>query len=116
MICRGAFAVYLNICHPDIDEFLEIRNDGHPIQNMSFGVTVSDKWMQSMVEGDKNKRKIWGKVIKKRFESGYPYIMFSDNVNKNKPKVYKDKKKTFTNLYSPQLSPRTFVGPSFRNN
>ena len=111
---RGSFAGYLNICHPDIDEFLQIRNDGHPIQNMSFGVTVSDKWMQSMVDGDKDKRKIWGKVIKKRFESGYPYIMFSDNVNKNKPKVYKDKKKTIwgSNLCS-EIALSTEVGQSF---
>ena len=111
---RGSFAGYLNIDHDDIEEFLQIRNDGHPIQNMSFGVTVSDKWMQSMVEGDKDKRKIWGKVIKKRFESGYPYIMFSDNVNKNKPKVYKDKKKTVwaSNLCS-EIALSTEIGQSF---
>ena len=41
------------------------------IQNMSFGVTVSNKWMKEMIDGDKDKRKIWGKIIKKRFESGY---------------------------------------------
>jgi ribonucleoside-diphosphate reductase alpha chain len=111
---RGSFAGYLNIDHPDVDEFLQIRNEGHPIQNMSFGVTVSDKWMQSMVEGDKDKRKVWGKVIKKRFESGYPYIMFSDNVNKHKPKVYKDKKKTVwgSNLCS-EIALSTEVGQSF---
>ena len=111
---RGSFAGYLNIDHPDVDEFLQIRNEGHPIQNMSFGVTVSDKWMQSMVDGDKDKRKIWGKVIKKRFESGYPYIMFSDNVNKHKPKVYKDKKKTIwgSNLCS-EIALSTEVGQSF---
>ena len=111
---RGSFAGYLNVDHPDVDEFLSIRNEGHPIQNMSFGVTVSDKWMQSMVEGDKDKRKVWGKIIKKRFESGYPYIMFSDNVNKNKPKVYKDKKKTVwgSNLCS-EIALSTEVGQSF---
>ena len=111
---RGSFAGYLNIDHPDVDEFLSIRNEGNPIQNMSFGVTVSDKWMKAMVEGDKDKRKTWGKVIKKRFESGYPYIMFSDNVNKHKPKVYKDKKKTVwgSNLCS-EICLSTEVGESF---
>ena len=111
---RGSFAGYLNIDHPDVDEFLSIRNEGNPIQNMSFGVTVSDKWMKAMVEGDKDKRKTWGKVIKKRFESGYPYIMFSDNVNKHKPKVYKDQKKTIwgSNLCS-EICLSTEVGQSF---
>jgi ribonucleoside-diphosphate reductase alpha chain len=87
---RGSFAGYLPIEHPDVLEFLSIRNDGHPIQNMSFGVTVTDAFMKEMIDGDKGKRKIWAKVIQKRFESGYPYIFFSDTVNKNKPQVYKD--------------------------
>ena len=88
---RGSFAAYLPIDHKDIEEFLEIRSEGHDIQEMSFGVCVSDQWMKEMVEGDKDKRKIWSKVIKKRFESGYPYIMFSDTANKNAPQIYKDK-------------------------
>ena len=83
---RGSFAAYLPIEHPDVLEFLQIRDDGHPIQNMSFGINVSDQFMKEMIDGDKEKRKIWVKVIQKRYESGYPYIMFSDTVNKNKPK------------------------------
>lgn len=83
---RGSFAGYMPIDHPDILEFLQIRGDGNPIQNMSIGVTVPDSFMKEMLDGDKEKRKIWGKVIQKRYESGYPYIMFSDTVNKNKPK------------------------------
>jgi ribonucleoside-diphosphate reductase alpha chain len=88
---RGAFAAYLPVEHPDIEEFLQIRAVGNPIQNMSFGVTISDQWMKEMEEGDSAKRKIWGSIIRKRFESGYPYIFFTDTVNNNKPKVYKDK-------------------------
>lgn len=88
---RGSFAAYLPVEHADIEEFLQIRNEGHPIQNMSIGVTISDSWMNSMIEGDKNKRKIWAKIIQKRFESGYPYLLFSDTVNKNSPQVYQDK-------------------------
>ena len=83
---RGSFAAYMPIEHPDIFEFLQIRDDGNPIQNLSISVTVTDKFMKEMLDGDKDKRKIWGKVIQKRYESGYPYIMFSDTVNKNKPK------------------------------
>ena len=88
---RGSFAAYLPIDHPDIEEFLKIRGDGHEIQDMSIGVCVSDEWMHRMIEGDKNLRKIWGLVIKKRFETGYPYIFFSDNANGQAPQVYKDK-------------------------
>ena len=88
---RGSFAAYLPVEHPDIEEFLQIRNEGHPIQNMSIGVTITDDWMNSMINGDKNKRKIWAKIIQKRFESGYPYIFFTDTVNNNAPQVYKDK-------------------------
>ena len=88
---RGSFAAYLPIDHKDIEEFLQIRSEGHDIQEMSFGVCVSDQWMKEMVEGDKNKRKIWSKVIQKRFETGYPYIMFTDTVNNNAPQIYKEK-------------------------
>jgi len=88
---RGSFAAYLPIDHDDIEEFLQIKGEGNSIQDMSIGVTVSDDWMRSMIEGDKQKRKIWGLVIKKRFESGYPYLMFSDNANNAAPQVYKDK-------------------------
>ena len=88
---RGSFAAYLPIDHPDIEEFLKIRGEGNSIQEMSIGVCVSDEWMQKMIDGDKVARKIWGLVIKKRFESGYPYIFFSDTANNSAPQVYKDK-------------------------
>jgi len=90
---RGSFAAYLPIDHNDIEEFLGIRGEGNSIQDLSIGVTISDEWMESMMSGDKQKRSIWGKVIKKRYESGYPYIFFSDNANNNAPQVYKDKDK-----------------------
>jgi ribonucleoside-diphosphate reductase alpha chain len=88
---RGSFAAYLDVDHPDIEEFLQIKSEGHRIQNISIGVCISDKWMQSMIDGDKEKRKIWTKIIQKRFESGYPYLFFTDTVNNNAPQVYKDK-------------------------
>lgn len=88
---RGSFAAYLPIEHPDIEEFLRIRSEGHPIQNMSIGVTISDEFMQGVVDGDKEKRKIWAKIIQKRFETGYPYLFFTDTVNRNAPQVLRDK-------------------------
>ena len=88
---RGSFAAYLPIDHKDIEEFLNIKNQGDTIQNLSIGVCVTDEWLKLVKEGDKEKRRIWGLVIKKRFETGYPYIFFTDNANKQAPKVYKDK-------------------------
>ena len=88
---RGSFAAYLPIDHPDIEEFLQIRSEGNDIQDLSIGVCISDAWMKAMTEGDKEKRRIWGLVIKKRFESGYPYLFFTDNANNQAPQVYKDK-------------------------
>jgi ribonucleoside-diphosphate reductase alpha chain len=88
---RGSFAAYLPIDHPDIEEFLKIRSEGNTIQDLSIGVCVSDEWMKSMIDGDKDKRKVWSTVIKKRFESGYPYIFFSDNANNQAPQMYKDR-------------------------
>jgi len=87
---RGAFAAYLDIDHGDIEEFLQIKEIGNPIQNLFFGVCVPDYWMQEMIDGDQDKRRIWAKVLQCRQEKGLPYIFFTDNVNRNKPQVYKD--------------------------
>ena len=88
---RGSWAAYLDVEHPDIEEFLQIRSEGHPIQDVSFAVCISDEWMQSMIDGDKDKRGIMAKIHKKRSETGYPYIFFTDNVNKQAPKNYQEK-------------------------
>lgn len=97
---RGNFAAYLNIDHPDVMEHLSIRSDGHPIQDLSFGICVPDYWLKEMKAGDIEKRKIWAKVIERRIETGYPYIFFTDNANNGTVDVYKDKnlKITHSNL------------------
>ncbi|HUH35891.1 MAG TPA: ribonucleoside-diphosphate reductase subunit alpha [Moheibacter sp.] len=87
---RGAFAAYLDIDHADIEEFLKIKDIGNPIQNLFTAVCVPDYWMQEMIDGDAEKRQIWAKVLESRQQKGLPYIFFSDNVNRNKPQVYKD--------------------------
>ena len=94
---RGRFSPYLPIDHKDIEEFLEIGTEGFPIQDLTHAVTVSDQFMNEMVNGDAKKRKIWAKVIQRRGEIGYPYIMFTDTVNKNAPEVYKDRNLTINN-------------------
>ena len=82
---RGACASYLPVEHPDIEEFLDIGTEGNPIQNLQYGVTVTDDWMNEMIEGDRVKRKIWAKIIQRRSEFGFPYIMFKDNSNNQSP-------------------------------
>jgi len=82
---RGACAAWLPIEHDDILEFLEIGSEGNPIQNLQFGVTVTDAWLEEMKAGNSEKRKVWAKVIQKRNEFGFPYIMFKDNSNNNSP-------------------------------
>ena len=88
---RGHCAPYLSLEHGDIEEFLNIGKEGHPIQESTYAVTVGDKWLREMIDGDEEKRKIWAKIIQRRTEIGYPYILFSDNVNNNTVDVYKDK-------------------------
>lgn len=88
---RGAFASYLDIDHPDILEFLKIKDIGDQIQSLFIGVCVPDYWMREMKSGDTSKRKVWAKVLESRQKKGLPYIFFTDNVNKNKPDVYLDK-------------------------
>lgn len=87
---KGAFAAYLDIDHPDVEEFLQIKDIGNPIQNLFYGVCVPDYWMQEMIDGDVEKRKLWARVLESRQQKGLPYIFFTDNNNKNKSQIYKD--------------------------
>jgi ribonucleoside-diphosphate reductase alpha chain len=91
---RGFCAVYLDVEHPDIEEFLECREEGNEIQHLALGVCIGDAWMESMIAGDKNKQQVWRRILRKRFESGYPYLFFKDTTNNNAPQVYKDKERT----------------------
>lgn len=85
---RGNAAIYLPIEHGDIEEWLKMRSivDGinHPIQHLSFGVTITDAWMNEMLSEPKGgeKRKLITKIVNKRRATGYPYIVFIDNANK----------------------------------
>ena len=85
---RGRFSPYLPVEHSDIMEFLDIGTEGNPIQELTHGVSVTNKWLEEMVEGDMDKRAIWAKVLQRR----YPYIFFKDNANNGAPEVYKQKK------------------------
>ena len=86
---RGACAVYLPVEHADIMDFLDIGTEGNPIQNLQYGITAGDDWMKEMEAGDEDKRKVWAKILQRRSEFGFPYIMYRDNSN-NHTSPYKE--------------------------
>ena len=106
---RGSFSPYLPISHPDIHEFLDIGTEGNPIQMLNHAVTVPEGWLQEMIDGDADKRATWAKLIQRRGEMGYPYVLFEDNANNNTVDVYKDKnlKIVASNLCSEIMLPST---------
>lgn len=107
---RGNFAAYLPIDHPDIMEFLQIRAEGAPIQDLSYGVCVPDYWMEEMIAGDWNKRVIWARVLEARANLGFPYIVFIDTVNRDTVDCYRDKGMRIwhSNLCSEIMLPNCF--------
>ena len=111
---RGFFAAYQDIEHPDADEFLDIGTEGNPIQGLTTGIVVSDNFLNDMKKGDPDKRKLWAKVLQRRSEVGYPYILFGDNVNNNKPQVYKDKnRKIYASNMCAEISLPSWVDETF---
>jgi ribonucleoside-diphosphate reductase alpha chain len=89
---RGASSVNLDINHLDIDEFLEIRRPkGDPNRqclNLHQCVVVDDPFMRKLEARDQVALERWTKILKARMETGEPYIMFKDNVNKQNPISY----------------------------
>ena len=106
---RGSAAVYLPISHPEVEEFMELRRPtgGDPnrkTQNLHHGVLVSDAFMRA-VEGDEewaltspkdgtvvrrvSARSLWIRLLTARVETGEPYVVFSDTVNRAIPEHQK---------------------------
>lgn len=90
---RGGFAAYLDINHPEIMEFLRIKDRDSTMQSINTAVKVDDDFMNAMIGGDVKKREVWAEVLKSRREKGIPYIYFTDNVNKGAPEIYTKKGK-----------------------
>lgn len=86
---RGQCAAYIDIEHPDLEEWLWIQREGCDIQLLYWGVCVGNEWLQQMRDGDTEKRRLWAKVLQARSEVGIPYIFFKDNANDGAPEVYK---------------------------
>ncbi len=102
---RGSAAVYLDIHHPEIEEFLEIRKPSGDFNrkalNLHHGLNITDAFMEAVRDDAEfdllspktgkpvrsiNARKLWQKVLELRIQTGEPYLIFSDTVNRAMPK------------------------------
>ena len=90
---RGAASVNLNIEHNDFMDWLEIREPKGDVNRQSLNLhqcaVVGDKFMRKLEAGDRESRQKWASLIKKRRQTGEPYIMYRGNVNKTNPESYK---------------------------
>jgi ribonucleoside-diphosphate reductase alpha chain len=84
---RGSFAAYLPVEHPDVKEFLRIRGEGHSIQEMSFAVTVTDEWMNSMIAGDPE-REVFGRRCLKSVQKADILISSLQTMQTTMPQKY----------------------------
>ncbi|CAN1499659.1 NrdA Ribonucleotide reductase, alpha subunit [Caulobacteraceae bacterium] len=101
---RGSAAVYLDVHHPEIEEFLEIRKPSGDFNrkslNLHHGINITDDFMEAVrSDGDFDlispktndvvrtvkARKIWQKILDLRLQTGEPYLLFVDTVNKAMP-------------------------------
>ena len=89
---RGASSVNLDINHKDIKEFLQIRRPkGDPNRqclNLHQCVVIDDSFMKRLNDRDPEAMELWLEILKSRVETGEPYIMFKDNINKANPMAY----------------------------
>jgi ribonucleoside-diphosphate reductase alpha chain len=103
---RGAASFNLDINHPDIEEFLMMRRPKGDVNrqclNTHHCVVVDDAFMNKLEDRDPHSLKVWGEILRTRLETGEPYIMFKDNVNKANPEGYKklNLEVTMTNICS----------------
>lgn len=90
---RGAASGNLNIEHGDWHEFVRMRrpegDTNRQCGNLHHCTVINDDFMQKVVDGDYVARAKWAELMKARMETGEPYIMFKDNVNKANPEGYK---------------------------
>jgi ribonucleoside-diphosphate reductase alpha chain len=106
---RGSAAVYLDVSHPEIEEFLEIRKPSGDFNrkalNLHHGVLLTDAFMEAVRDGKEwdlvspkdgskrstiDARSLFQKLVETRLATGEPYIVFNDTVNRNMPKHHRD--------------------------
>lgn len=106
---RGAAAVFLPISHPEIEEFLEIRKASGDVNrkglNLNHGICITDDFMGAVRDGGVfnllspvhgglvktvDARELWQRILETRLQTGEPYLIFIDTVNKSIPQHHKD--------------------------
>ena len=106
---RGSAACYIDVHHPEIEEFLEIRKPSGDFNrkalNLHHGVLLTDAFMEAVRDGADfdlispkdgsvrstvNARSLFQKLVETRLATGEPYIVFSDTVNRMMPKHHRD--------------------------
>ena len=126
---RGSAAIYLDIYHPEIEEFLEIRKSSGDFNrkglNLHHGINITDAFMEAVKNGDSfplispksgeelrrvDARQLWQRILETRMQTGEPYMLFIDAVNRALPKHQRDLglKVTSANLCSEIVLPTGF--------
>ena len=89
---RGAASVNLNVNHGDVKEFLQIRRPKGDVNrqclNLHQCAVIDDAFMRRLNDRDPETMSTWLEILKSRVETGEPYIMYKDNVNKANPMAY----------------------------
>lgn len=106
---RGSAACYLDVHHPEIEEFLEIRKPSGDFNrkslNLHHGVNITDEFMEAVAKDEEfnlrspkndevlrtvSARKLWQKILDVRLSTGEPYLLFTDTVNRQMAKHQRD--------------------------
>ena len=107
---RGSSAVYLDISHPEVEEFTDMRrptggDTNRKALNLHHGIAITDDFMQAVERDEKwnllspkdkhvvetvGARDLWAKILTTRIETGEPYLLFIDTVNKAIPQHHKE--------------------------
>ena len=106
---KGSYAAYMDISHPDIAEFLNMRIPTGDVQrkalNLHNAINISDDFMEAVIHNKDwdlvdpgkgkvaetvNARKLWERIIEVRFRTGEPYLNFIDEANRHLPQSLKD--------------------------
>ena len=89
---RGASALYLPVGHLDTEEFINIRrpvgDTNRRCLNLHHGICIDDEFMNRVEQKEEKAKIIWTEILKARYETGEPYMFFTDNVNRQNPETY----------------------------
>lgn len=108
---KGSYAAYIDISHPDIIEFMNIRlptggDSNRKCFNLHNAINITDNFMQTVIAGKEwnlldpndlsvrdsiDARTLWKRILENRFRTGEPYLNFIDEANRKLPEPLKQK-------------------------